>query len=153
MGLLKDGVELAGKLFAWGKGKYQSNDWQRRLTEANMALLLEKPDLRAIGKLLQLAKEAGYSGTELEDLEERLELVEEHQATTSAGKGRVSSRRKYKRSAAKPVAKKARRLSAKKKKSTASKKRSTAKNKRQTYKNKSTTAKRASTRRSSSRKR
>ena len=74
-GLLKTGLELAGKLFDWTKSRVQSSAWRKRLVEANRQLLLRTADTAAAKDLIKLAEQAGYSGPELGEVKRRVKRI------------------------------------------------------------------------------
>ena len=99
-GLLKTGLELAGKLFDWTRGRVQSSAWRKRLLEANRQLLLRTADTAAAKDLIKLAEQAGYSGPELSEVKRRVKRIVES-GVDSNGHRKKIPKRKAKRTAAK----------------------------------------------------
>ena len=76
MGWVADCAELAVALVDWGKKRYQSAAWKKKLDTVSADLLREDVDLRTAHETVKLAHDAGYAGPELLTVEERIAAIE-----------------------------------------------------------------------------
>ena len=79
MGWVADCAELAVALVEWGKKRYQSAAWKRKLDAVSADLLREDVDLRTAHETVKLAHDAGFAGPELLTVEERLAAIETYE--------------------------------------------------------------------------
>jgi hypothetical protein len=79
MGWVADCAELAVALVEWGRKRYQSGAWKKKLDAVSADLLREDVDLRTAHETVKLAHEAGFVGPELLTVEERIAAIETYE--------------------------------------------------------------------------
>lgn len=79
MGWVADCAELAVALVEWGRKRYQSGAWKKKLEAVSADLLREDVDLRTAHEAVKLAHQAGYAGPELLTVEERIAAIERYE--------------------------------------------------------------------------
>src|SRR3954462_4426532 len=78
MGWVDDCADLLLALGKWGKRRYQSNEWKKKLEAVTADLWREDADLRVAEDTVKLAQQAGYTGAELLTVEERVQAIREY---------------------------------------------------------------------------
>ena len=79
MGWVADCAELAVALVEWGRKRYQSGAWKKKLEAVSADLLREEVDLRTAHETVKLAHQAGFAGPELITVEERIAAIESYE--------------------------------------------------------------------------
>jgi len=79
MGWVADCAELAVALVEWGKKRYQSAAWKKKLDAVSADLLREDVDLRTAHETVKLTHDAGFAGPELLTVEERIAAIETYE--------------------------------------------------------------------------
>ena len=79
MGWVADCAELAVALVEWGRKRYQSGAWKKKLEAVSADLLREDVDLRTAHETVKLAHDAGFAGPELLTVEERIAAIEKYE--------------------------------------------------------------------------
>ena len=113
MGWVNDCVELTLALARWTKQRYQSAEWKKRLAAVSRGLLLEDADLHLARETVKLARQAGFTGPELDTVEERIEAIRKYERERKRPPRTSATKMRKKRPAAKKPAKK-KKVSAKK---------------------------------------
>lgn len=85
MGWIKDCVDIAASLAAWSAQRFTSSGWQKRLKAVKLELMRPNPDIAAADELVYLAHEAGFTGRELDEVEQRIQLVKDHDERARPG--------------------------------------------------------------------
>jgi hypothetical protein len=120
-------VELCKSVIRWGVKQGRNAAWRRRLMMFKSELLRERPDIHRARTLVNLARREGFDGPELDEVAQRLEMIEDYERTRVASaqfdvEKKRGPRRKVSHKRAASVSKKKRAKVSKKKPATASKK-------------------------------
>ena len=105
MGGVADCAELAVALVEWGRKRYTSGTWKKKLEAVSADLLREDVDLRTAHATVELAHEAGYAGPELLTVEERIGAIERYERKRTKPPRTTATKMRKKRAAPKPATK------------------------------------------------